>query len=52
MTSTIRENDIGHHVSESPGVTWKAAEARQEKVILEVVRPLLSGNVGVCVEHI
>jgi len=32
---------------------WRAAEARQEKVILAiVVGPLLLGNVGICVAHI
>ena len=40
-------------MSESPGVTRRAAEARQEKVIDEVVRNgLLLGDAQVFVEHI
>ena len=44
VTSSIREKDIRHHVSESSESAWGAAEARPEKVIVEVVRKGIVGG--------
>ena len=46
LTCNVRDNDtIRLHVSESPGVSLGAAEARQLKVIVEVVRKrIVSGR--------